>query len=418
MARRRRPKLAAARKSAGYTQEALAEVLHVERSTVIRWEAGRHAPVPYLWPKLAHVLGLTREQLQQLLAGDELSPSQPAAYPPPTNQAVALEDMKRRPLMKWGVAATAAASLSASAGTTVGMVDVKRLQRSAARLHSLDQQHGGDTLWQAALVQAHEGVQLLEYGSYTDTVGQRLLTATGQLQICAGWLAFDAGQHEVARSCFGEALAMSRQANDAQIETRALADLAMQSNALSRPREALRYAAGAEHAATGHGSSAWLAAIPQLRLAIGTSLAGNARDADRAISHARRVLERDNDAANEEWSSFLSPVEIDGIEATCAIELQRPSRAERLLEQTIASYAKRFARNLALYRVQLARARLDMGAVDGAAEAAHSALDDLCGEVASWRVASKLEAVTKRLAAYPQVDGVDSFLARYQAANL
>lgn len=417
VASRRRRELAAARKAAGYTQEALAEVLHVDRSTVIRWEAGQHAPVPYLWPKLARVLGVTRERLTQLLAGDESSLPRSAAYKPPTNQAVSLDNMKRRTLMKWGAGATAVASLGVNAGTTVGMTDVQRLQRSAARLHSLDQQHGGDALWQAALVQAHDGVLLLEYGSYTDTVGQHLLTASGQLQICAGWLAFDAGQHEVARSCFGEALAMSRQANDAQIETRALANLALQSNALSRPREALRYAASAEHAATGRGSTIWLAAIPQLRLAIGSSFTGNARDADRAISQARRVLERDNDAANEEWSSFLGPAEIDGIEATCAIELWRSSHAERLLEQTIAGYAKQFARNLSLYRVRLSRARLDMGAVDGAAEAAHSALDDLCSEVVSWRIASELDAVAKRLAAYPEVDGVESFLMRYQAMN-
>jgi len=260
-----------------------------------------------------------------------------------------------------GVAVTAGAGLGVSAGTTIGMTDVHRLQRAAARLHGLDQQHGGDTLWQAA--EARDGMQLLEYGSYTDTVGQHLLTATGQLQICAGWLALDAGQHEVARSCFGDALAMSRQANDAQIETRALANLAYQSNVLARPREALRYAVGAEHAATGRDSTVWLAAIPQLRLAIGSSLAGNARDADHALSNARRALERDNEAANEEWSAFLSPMEIDGIEATCAIELQRPDRAECLLEQTIAGYATQFARNLAGWRVRLARARLDKGAV-------------------------------------------------------
>jgi hypothetical protein len=106
-------------------------------------------------------------------------------------------------------------------------------------------------------------------------------------------------------------------------------------------------------------------------------------------------LERDNEAANEEWSAFLSPMEIDGIEATCAIELQRPDRAECLLEQTIAGYATQFARNLAGWRVRLARARLDKGAVDGAAEAAHSALDDLTGEVASWRVSTELDAVAK-----------------------
>jgi tetratricopeptide (TPR) repeat protein len=358
---------------------------------------------------------LKAHQLTALLADDNLT--RPAEYPASASWAVASEDMRRRTLMRWGAVATAAASLMPSAGTAVGMADVRRLQRAAARLRSLDQQHGGDTLWRAALAEAREGMHLLECGSDTDAVGQQLLTATGQLQICAGWLALDAGQHEVARSCFGEALAMSRQANDAQIATRALANLAYQSNVLVRPREALRYAAGAEHAATGRGSTVWLATLPQLRLAIGSSVTGNVRDADHALSNARRALERDNEAVDEEWSAFLSPMEIDGIEATCAIELQRPGRAERLLEQTIAGYATQFARNLAGWRVRLARARLDNGAVDGAAEAAHRALDDLTGEVASWRVSIELDAVAKRLSAYPKVDGVERFLVRYQAVS-
>lgn len=414
VAKRRRVALVAARKAAGYTQEALAAALHVDRSTVIRWEAGDHAPVPYLWPKLAKLLSVTPERLQVLLLVDDGPPAVPAV---PTPQAVALEDMKRRTLMKWGVAATAAASLNTSAGSSVGMADVQRLERSAGRLHSLDQQHGGDSLWQAALVQAQAGVQLLEHGSYTGMVGQQLLSATGRLQICAGWLALDAGEHEVARTCFGEALTMSRQANDAQIETRALANLAYQSNMLARPREALRYATGAEHAAHGRGATTRLAVIPQLRLAIGSALAGNATDADRAIKTARLVMERGREAPNEEWSAFLSHVEIDGIEATCAIELRRSPRAERLLEPTVDGYAKQFARNLAGWRIRLARARLEMGAVDGAAEAAHAALDDLTGEVASWRLATELDVVAQSLAAYPTVDGVASFFARYQAVN-
>ncbi len=59
------------------------------------------------------------------------------------------------------------------------------------------------------------------------------------------------------------------------------------------------------------------------------------------------MLEREREAPNEEWSAFLSHAEIDGIEATCAIELGRSFRAERLLEPTIDGYAKQFARNLA-----------------------------------------------------------------------
>jgi DNA-binding XRE family transcriptional regulator len=62
--------LVAARKAAGFTQEGLAEALRVDRTTVVRWEAGAHAPVPYLWPKLAHLLGVTRQRLQVLLTGE------------------------------------------------------------------------------------------------------------------------------------------------------------------------------------------------------------------------------------------------------------------------------------------------------------------------------------------------------------
>ena len=412
--RRRRAGLAAARKAAGYTQESLAEALFVDRCTVNRWEAGQHVPVPYLWPKLAKLLGTTREQLTALFADNEHASALLAASPA-ANQTVASEDMKRRTLMKWGVAATAAASLSSGAGTTVGVADVRRLQQAAARLHGLDQRHGGDTLWQSALVHAHDGTHLLEHGSYTEAVGKLLLTAAGQLQICTGWLALDAGQHEIARDCFGEALAMSRQADDPKIETRALANLAYQSNLLDRPREAQRYAYGAEQAAAGNGAPPWLAAIPQLRLAVSSSRTGNARDADRAVSQARRVLDRDSDTAGEEWSAFLSPTEVDGIEATCAIELGRVAKAERLLEQTIAGYEQQFARNLAGWRVRLARARLNMGAVDGAAEAAHGVLDDLDGEVASWRVSAELDAVASRLTANPEIPEVAGFLDRYQS---
>lgn len=414
MVAKRRHKLVAARKAAGYTQEGLAEALPVDRSTVQRWEAGEHAPWPYLWPKLARLLGLRSEQLQALFVDDD--PHSPASNSR-LDQAVALEDMKRRTLMKWSVAAAAATSLSAGGATSVGMNDVKRLQRAAARLHSLDQQHGGDSLWQAALVQAHNGVQLLEHGTYTDSVGNQLLVATGQLQICAGWLAFDAGQQAVAHGCFTDALALSRQAADAQTETRALANLAMQSNALARPREALRYAAGAAQAARGPGAAPWLSVLPQLRLAIGRSLSGDARETDRAIAQARRILEQDNTAPEEEWSAFLSPLEVDAIEATCALDLHRPARAERLLEQAIAGYTKQCARNVALYRVWLAQARLAAGCVDGAAEAAHAALDDLKGEVESQRVSKELADVAQRLAAYPEVDGVHHFVSRYQALN-
>lgn len=43
---RRREELISARKVAGFTQEGLADVLKVDRSTVARWEAGDYLPLP------------------------------------------------------------------------------------------------------------------------------------------------------------------------------------------------------------------------------------------------------------------------------------------------------------------------------------------------------------------------------------
>ncbi|MEV6902162.1 helix-turn-helix transcriptional regulator [Amycolatopsis sp. NPDC051372] len=64
---RRRKELVSARKAAGLTQENLAEVMGVDRTTVIRWEAGDYAPLPYQWPKLAKVLGRTADELRELI---------------------------------------------------------------------------------------------------------------------------------------------------------------------------------------------------------------------------------------------------------------------------------------------------------------------------------------------------------------
>jgi hypothetical protein len=218
----------------------------------------------------------------------------------------------------------------------------------------------------------------------------------------------------VARACYTEALALGQQADDAQIKTRALANLAFQGNVLGRPREALRFADAAEQVASAPGESPRLPAVPQLRRAIASALTADTSGTGEAISRARTALDK-GAAGAEEWNAFLSVAEVDGIEATCAISLGNARRAAALLERAVAGYEDRYARNRALYRVRLAQARLDMNTMDGAAEAASAALDDLAGEVASWRVSQELDAVAERLRLHPQEHGVVPFLERYAA---
>ncbi|MFI5496705.1 helix-turn-helix domain-containing protein [Actinoplanes sp. NPDC051859] len=334
--------------------------------------------------------------------------------------AVPFDPMRRRSLLKLGVAVPASTMVpDASAHQRpmgkIGVADTMELEKIAVWLYGLDYQHGGATLWQSAATSVAAGYSMLEHGTYGEVIEQRLLHATGRIQMCAGWLAFDSGHQTVARSCYTEALALARQANDAEVEAHALANLAFQSNVLGKLREAARFTEGAIRAASGAQEQARLGTIPQLRRAMTSALNKDRSSYERAIKEARTILDRDHDRPTKEWYAFLSPAELDGVEATCLIELNAPKRAERLLVQAIDSHGGRYARNLALYRVRLARARLDLKEPDGAARAASDALSDLTGKVASWRVSCELDAVTERLAGHAQMPCVAEFLERYSA---
>ena len=65
----RRVLLAQRRQAAGFTQEALAERLGVDRSTVVRWEAAISNPQPWLRSQLSDALGVTTDELRDLLDG-------------------------------------------------------------------------------------------------------------------------------------------------------------------------------------------------------------------------------------------------------------------------------------------------------------------------------------------------------------
>lgn len=63
----RRGRLTARRKALGLTQEDLAALLGVQRSTVVRWERGDTEPLPWMRPRLAKALKVTADRLTELL---------------------------------------------------------------------------------------------------------------------------------------------------------------------------------------------------------------------------------------------------------------------------------------------------------------------------------------------------------------
>jgi tetratricopeptide (TPR) repeat protein/transcriptional regulator with XRE-family HTH domain len=91
----KRDRLAQRRKALGLTQEDLAGLLHVERSTVFRWERGECEPQPSIRPKLADALKVPVDRLEGLLAVDG-TPRSGAAPQVPRQLPAAVADFTGR----------------------------------------------------------------------------------------------------------------------------------------------------------------------------------------------------------------------------------------------------------------------------------------------------------------------------------
>jgi transcriptional regulator with XRE-family HTH domain len=74
----KRVRLTRARKAAGYTQEQFADAMHVDRKTVVRWEAGEREPQPYMQSKMAKLLEMSPAMLSELLAEKDETPGSEA----------------------------------------------------------------------------------------------------------------------------------------------------------------------------------------------------------------------------------------------------------------------------------------------------------------------------------------------------
>ena len=240
--------------------------------------------------------------------------------------------------------------------------------------------------------------------------------------MCAGWLAFDAGQHEIARSSFNEALSLARQAGNPRIETHALCNLAFQSNFLGMPRQALRFTDAADRISGG--------VAPRVRVVLGMrratayALIGDRSASDRAIGEARNHLDREADMPTLEWCAFVTPAEVDGVDGTRLLHLGRVKEdktlmrsAERTLESAVSEHAPVFARNRALYRVRLASSQMALGSVSQAAVSAAGALDELNNELASSVVSAELADVAALMTPHRRVSEVEYFFGRYRVAT-
>jgi transcriptional regulator with XRE-family HTH domain len=284
VAGRGRERLAERRKAMGLSQERLAEAVGVDASTVARWERGETEPLAVYRPSLAEALNVSLEELGELLTGYSSSRAAPAYLAPyglaalPSETSLAAEDYAEPPYA-WGALRTLedlavflrrdmltrrdilAASITMAAGKAftepvarwlnsvpgglpateghglgkIGMSAVEEIERTVRFFVTSDASAGGGLAREAAVGQLKYAVDLAQYGSYSETVGTRLLTVIADLAGRVSWMSHDVGMDGPAQRYAWYGL---RAAHEAGSERARLLAVLMLSNLAKYAREA------------------------------------------------------------------------------------------------------------------------------------------------------------------------------------
>lgn len=288
----KRTRLVQRRKTVGLSQEALAEQLGVDVSSIRRWEYGQRLPQPWQRPNLAMALKISVDQLAGLL-GEPDAPEvehrevmaalfaeawgnptpQEVLAPSSDPQQLAAErtlkelsiflrgDMltRRETLTQAVKAASGPALLGSIAGwlsgqaeglearsqgtQRIGVSDVEAIERSTRFFASTDAEVGGALSREAAVGQLKYAVDLARYASYSDATGNRLLAVIAELSGLVGYLCHDWGMPGPAQRYFRYGLEAARESTDPRatmLVVSILADMGEHARWIGRPDTALR----------------------------------------------------------------------------------------------------------------------------------------------------------------------------------
>lgn len=350
----RRQRLIERRKALGYSQEALAEQISVDRCTVARWERGESEPQPYIRPKLARLLQVTPQELGALLVsslseGQAGSSVQAIPATDIVGQAVLgrtmdvdeLDDMNRRELLRLlSVAGTLATLPHAGKASDDG-------RGALAEDSDIDQYELLNAhLWQVFALSTskrlvyplvRQQLRLLTDAlerAHSEALHTRLCVLTGDLFQLAGEICFDSNQYTDAAYCYTLAANASKEAAGYDLWACALARHAFISIYERRFMNAIPMLDAASHIAARGDSQLstryWVAAV-QAEAYAGL---GDFDACTRALDTAEQVRGLQGAPAPGGWLRFDGS-RLAEERGTCYIELGRPQLAETPLNEAL-----------------------------------------------------------------------------------
>ncbi|MGW3993930.1 helix-turn-helix domain-containing protein [Amycolatopsis sp. NPDC004772] len=371
----KRDGLARARRAAGYTQETLAEVLGVDVKTVGNWESGKTEPLPYKRPKLAAVLNVSADRLEELLRVSSVSTA---------------VDLRNKP--------------------QAGEGEVATIQAMATAFQVADRKVGGGRIYSTVVSYLQTEISPRLFDPASDVLGERLFEAAASLTEIAGWMAHDSGRDQQAKRHFSQSYRLVKAADHPALLANISASMSHLAGQLHQAEDAVRIAQiGLTHAQRGPGRQRLTARLHAMT-ARGFAMQGDLDASRRALMDAERVLERLHEDTPAEWISQFDEASLAGEAALCYDALGDRRQAERQARRVLELRVGDRVRSRAFGQLTLAEVLVGGGEIDEAASLGREVCTAL-GSLTSSRVRSRLTDLKTALMPHRSVPEVQLFLA-------
>lgn len=343
-------RLAQRRKALGLTQEELAYRLGVDRTTVTRWESGHCKPQPWARPKLARVLEITRDRLDDLLAeADDPDRARTAEAGPLSVEA---DDMNRREILRLCTMAGAALATPPAESrldwermtfsSEAGRLDRKTLDEYEALNAHLWRAFALSTSKRDALPPVRQQLHVLSRWlrqPHSQSVTHRLCALSSELFQLAGEISFDANHYVESAQCYSLAATAAREASAFDLWACAMtrhAYVAIYERLFDQAGNMLDAAASfAERGDHGLATRQWISGVRALTHAE----LGESDACRRALDAADHVRLPNTTGQNVGWLRF-SESRVDELRGECYVDLGRPDLAEaallRIFDQAVS----------------------------------------------------------------------------------
>ncbi|MBV8539772.1 MAG: helix-turn-helix transcriptional regulator [Pseudonocardiales bacterium] len=441
----KRRALAQRRKAVSHTQEELAALLGVERSTVVRWETGETEPQPWCRPKLAKILAVSLDTLHELLTAPDELPSQPsdklllsmgdfssvqigtlmerfAAMDIGSRRKVLQEltiisgTILLQPVRRWLAQSLAAVPLVSPKSVSSDALDA--LERAVTLFRRWDSSGVGGLRRKAVVGQLNAVAETL-HEPHSPAVSQRLFQITAELADMAGWMAFDQGLPGVAQRYYLLGLSACREARSPVLGAGILGRMARLSMKYGHYEDGLDLVHTALYILPHHDSALARTELLGVESRAHAHLGSHAQ-ATRAADTCVEVWRDAQAEAAPGWLHYMSQAEVDSLAAQAYIELAfrtedsdraiaHAERAERHALSARESRAPGYDRSRILDEIRLANVRLAQHDVAESVTVAQAALE-LAAPTSSALVCDRLVQFHGELTArYPDTVHVIPF---------